>query len=65
MPCRFSSANSRMVSIGAMNSATTAMFWRMGRIRYSLSDSFMPAAPYCIPCWATRIDCSRKKVKPK
>ena len=27
VPWRFSSANSRMVSMGVMNSATTAMFW--------------------------------------
>ena len=64
MPCRFSSAKRRMVSMGATKSATTAMLWKSGRIMYSLSDSFIPP-PYSIPCCATRIDCSRKKVKAK
>ena len=65
VPCRFSSAKRRMVSMGAMKSATTAMLWKSGRIRYSLSDSFIPPPPISIPCCATRIDCSRKKVKAK
>ncbi len=65
VPCRFSSAKSRIVSIGATNSATTARLWNSGRIRYSLSEIFIPPPPISIPCWAMRIDCSRKKLNEK
>ncbi len=64
VPCRFSSAKSRMVSMGATKSATTAMFWSTGRMSYSLSDILGPP-PISIDCWAMRIDCSRKKEKAK
>ena len=64
VPCLFSSAKRRIVSIGATKSATTAMLWKIGRIRYSLIETRTPP-PISIPCCAMRIDCSRKKVKAK
>jgi hypothetical protein len=50
--------------MGAMKSATTAMFWRMGRTSMSLIESRV-GPPYCMACCEARIDISRKKVKPK
>jgi hypothetical protein len=59
VPCRRSSAKSRIVSIGAMNSATTAMLWKTGPISHSLSDIFGPP-PNSI--WPAIIDRRRKNV---
>jgi hypothetical protein len=64
VPCFFSSAKSLMVSMGATKSATTAMFWTTGRMRYSLIESLGPP-PNSIDCWAIRIDCSRNMVRAK
>ena len=63
VPCRFSSAKRRIVSMGARKSATTAMLCITGRISHSLRDILGPP-PNSI-CWAAIIDWRRKSENAK
>ena len=61
VPCRFSSAKRRMVSMGVMKSATTAMLWSTPEITQSLSDS-LGAAAHLRSAARTAIDTCRKRL---